>query len=51
MDRATGAMVLMREWRTDEQTRSDDVHERGMRLESWFVATLILVAIFAALLG
>ena len=48
---ATGAVVLMREWRTDEQQRSDDVHERGMRLEGWFVGTLILMAILAALLG
>ena len=41
----------MRDWRTDEQQRSDDAHERGMRLEGWFMATLILVAILAALLG
>ena len=48
---ATGALVLMRDWRTDEQQRSDDAHERDMRLEGWFVGTLILMAILAALLG
>ena len=47
----TGAVVLMRDWRTDEQTRSDDAHERDMRIEGWFVGTLFLVAILAALLG
>lgn len=47
---AKGAMVLMREWRTDEEPPVDREAEPGIRLEAWLIAALILGSVLAAFL-
>ena len=47
---ATGALVLMRDWRSDEQGREDLASERRLRWESLLLTTMVAVPIIAWLL-
>lgn len=42
------ALVLMRDWRSNAQRRSDGAEERSLRIEAWIVAALMLLGVIAA---
>ena len=47
---AKGAMVLMGDWRSDEQLREDLAIERRLRWEGLLLTTMVAVPIIAWLL-
>ena len=51
MDRSTGAMVLMREWLTDEERARDEKNAWKLHLEAWMLGLAVLAILIAAIIS
>jgi hypothetical protein len=51
VDWPTGALVLMREWLTDEERARDEKNAWKLHLEAWMLGLAVLAILIAAIIS
>jgi hypothetical protein len=51
VDWPTGALVLMRDWLTDEERARDEKNAWKLRVEAWALGLAMLATLIAAITG